>query len=198
MELLAWNALWMGWNAILAILGFLTVIPLKLAKRFWQRVLFGGVWLLFVPNSLYVLSDIKHLFRQWMHLSGWGLVALCVQFFVLITLGVIMFLLSVREFEHVLTEELMERWRLVRENNRWVLDVMLLSLLGLVAFGLVMGRVMRTNTWYVITDPVRVLVDALEVLTSPWMMAMVFAYWVIGSGLYFSFRALTRRTSVYG
>ncbi len=36
----------------------------------------------------------------------------------------------------------------------------------LVSFGVIMGRVMRTNSWHVFTQPMRVVRDALAVLTS--------------------------------
>jgi uncharacterized membrane protein len=63
----------------------------------------------------------------------------------------------------------------------------MLGLNYLIAFGVVMGRMLRTNSWQVVTHPERVMDDVWTIVTNFELMGMVFGFWLITQGMYWMF-----------
>ena len=58
----------------------------------------------------------------------------------------------------------------------------------LVALGVVVGRVQRTNSWEAVTDPIKVLKDFINVLNSPDLISLVILFGILNNFLYFTLK----------
>jgi uncharacterized membrane protein len=145
---------WMAWNLVLALLPvplafalFRTGIPRT--RAWWFGVV---VFVLFLPNAPYVLTDVVHLFddirgsRSDLQVLG-EFVPIYLTFF---AIGFGCFVLAVdRLWQYVRIEWPGVRW--------WPIE---LALQLLCAIGLYLGRVVRLNSWQVFTRPREVLASA--------------------------------------
>lgn len=130
---LAWVPLWLAWQAVRA--GLFTRAGLVL----------GLLWLLFFPNAPYVITDLGHLHERppvplWFDI-------LLLQLFILtsLTAG----FLSLRLMQRAVTSA---RGALAG----WCFAAVALALAGL---GIYLGRVLRWNSWDVVTQPLDLLKD---------------------------------------
>ncbi len=57
-----------------------------------------------------------------------------------------------------------------------------------IAFAVVLGKIERTHSWYVFTQPLRVVLDIVDVLTSPMLLGFVVGFGVFLNLIYFAFR----------
>jgi uncharacterized membrane protein len=173
------NIDWMLINFMLALMGVYAGWAYLAAKEWFAKLFFGILWFAFVPNTIYILTDIKHIPRQLPMTDGTESIVLLLQYAFFITSGAITFLLAMIPIE--------QRLRKVRGLNNLV-GITLVFLNFLIAFGVTMGRFQRTNSWYIISDTQRVIDDALATLTSPGLLLYIFTFGLICNALYFTFR----------
>lgn len=155
MSALVANAGWMGWNA------FLALVPLVLARFLfghrehprWLLVSGGAVFVAFLPNAPYVLTDVLHLPRDLHHVDGWVAAGLLAQYLTLFAIGFVSYVLSLVR---------LERWLADRGVSRRAVLCTDLALHALCAVGIVLGRVFRFNSWDLVTNPGGLL-DVLRV-----------------------------------
>lgn len=146
MSALVANAGWMGWNA------FLALVPLMLARSLfghrerprWLLIAGGAVFVAFLPNAPYVLTDVLHLPHDLHYVDGWVAAALLTQYLVLFAIGFAAYVLSLVR---------LERWLADRGVSRRAVLFTDLSLHALCAVGIVLGRVFRFNSWDLVTNP---------------------------------------------
>lgn len=123
-------------------------------------LLLGFVWLMFLPNAPYILTDLFHLkpnqgapfWFDWLVLlsAGWT--------------GLLLGLLSLRGMEQEVSRRIAQsKSRSLGVINRIFVPVTLL----LTAFGVYLGRFERTNSWEVMTNPFGVFSDVCAALTTP-------------------------------
>jgi uncharacterized membrane protein len=167
---------WMVWNL------FLAAIPLALSvwlfrwssrrsALWWLGV---AVFVAFLPNAPYVLSDAIHLVPRlraetsWRHalvlLAGFG------TFFFLGFEAYVLCILNLRDFLH-------------RTVSRWTAVAIELTLHGLSAVGIYLGRVHRFNSWDLLRDTDVILRQAAVQLTRPWPFILVAGTFVVTAGL---------------
>jgi uncharacterized membrane protein len=157
---------WMAWNLVLA------VVPLVLAVLLFRRrarrtpAWWIGVaaFVVFLPNAPYVITDVVHLFddirgtRSDLMLLGVH-VPLYLAFF------------AVGIGSYVAALELARRYlRTAAPQVRWV--GVELGLHALCAAGIYLGRVMRLNSWEILTRP-RAVVEAFGWLAGLAPVALV-------------------------
>jgi uncharacterized membrane protein len=121
-------------------------------RRRWPLVAFGGLWLAFLPNAPYLVTDLMHLGPREMPI--WYDVGL------LATVAWTGCFLGVTSLHTVqrLTDALYGRLA------GWLLVVGAVWLTGL---GIYMGRVLRWNSWDLVLAPQTVLADVLVRLRDP-------------------------------
>ncbi len=135
--------LFLPWNLFLAAVPLLASTALvRLDGRgasAWALLSLGAVWLAFLPNAPYILTDLVHLRERppvpfWydlaMLLSGAGV-------------GLLAGYVSLADVQGVLAR----RWS---ATLAWAISV---AVLFLSAFGIYLGRVLRWNSWDVLTAP---------------------------------------------
>jgi uncharacterized membrane protein len=152
---------WVVWNLFLAWIPFGLSILLYDRHRAGARprslVPLGVLWLLFLPNAPYILTDFKHLVPT-------PAVPLWVDVVVIAApawTGMMLGFLSVYLVQSVVRQ-------LAGPRVAWVVAV---AALGLSSFGIYLGRVLRWNSWDVFANP-RILSELGSVLVEPRAIAM--------------------------
>jgi len=180
MSLIIFNFFWMTYNI------FLSIIPVILAflyfktdkKRILIRTFLCVLWLLFLPNSIYLFTDIVHLFQQLKIASGLVALLLILQYFVLEIYAVLTFILSTHPFEKELQKK-------VSINSS---TFIIIALNFLVSFGVILGNVKRLNSWDVLISPNYVVQKSIDTLLSLNLMLVVILFGLFANFLYFLLR----------
>lgn len=128
-------------------------------------------WLLFIPNSFYIITDLFHLEERYA-IPLWFDLALILSF---AWNGILLGILSVRQMEKILETKFFLK-------NEWffVFPIMLLN-----AFGIYLGRVLRYNSWDVISNPFHLVHDVVYLLAHPirnrfdWSMILCYAVFMM-------------------
>lgn len=146
------------WNLALAAapLFFAWRLKLYLRKDVWSApvsLILTFLWLGFLPNSFYILSDLIHL-----HSTGEvSLLYDAAMFFALIFNAYVLGFMSV----YIVHLELINR---VKQNNAHKLIGAVFLLCG---FAIYLGRYLRWNTWDLVISPFGLLFDISERLLNP-------------------------------
>jgi len=179
--------IYMPWNL------FLAYVPYQLLKTYKPKirglesqVAFLGifiVWLLFIPNAFYMITDLFHLFQRekvplWLDLVllmsyAWN--------------GMIFGFLSVRQMEKNLLEML----------PKLAPSMFVGSMMFLNAVGVYLGRYLRFNSWDIITNPFSLAVEICQLFAHPlenraaW--AMILAFTVMMTIIYTMLHKLSKQ-----
>lgn len=138
---LPWN-LGLAWIPYLLTRGAARTFRQGGRTRFWGLALFV-VWLLFLPNAPYIVTDFVHVARA---PEGSALLyAVAVSVFAMAAL--LLGLASLRIMHAILRARLGPRCA-------WLV---LGNVCGLTGLGVYMGRVLRWNSWDVVTEPIELL-----------------------------------------
>lgn len=157
------------WNLTLAAVPLCASSALRAADRFrLPRVLLlplVGLWLLFLPNAPYILTDLIHLQERppvpmWYDL---GLLLTCAG------TGLALGYRSVLDVEAVLA-----RWF-----GRWLGFAACAIALFSSGFGIYLGRFLRLNSWEAVTEPTLVFGIVFERVAHPLMHAQTWGVTIL-------------------
>ena len=114
------------------------------------------LWLLFIPNSFYIITDLYHLGDLYNDrtMPQWFDLAMILSF---VWNGLLLGVLSVRQMERLF----LPRLTLAREL------LFLYPVMWLNALGIYIGRYLRYNSWDIVTDPFRLLRDIALMVIHP-------------------------------
>ena len=185
---------WLIWNLFLAYVPYFisTGLTIKLKapgarERRADRLLILGLsvaWLLFVPNTFYILTDLYHLIDcHDRRVPEWFDLALIFSF---AWNGLLLGVLSVRQMEKLL---LPLAGNLL--GGAFVYLVMALSALGVYT-----GRYLRFNSWDVLANPFQLAADILHLIVHPlqnqqaWLM--IACYTILLSFIYNMLKRLSQ------
>jgi uncharacterized membrane protein len=171
----------MVWNIFLAWLPFVFALALydrdERGRSRVQLGLFAGLWLLFLPNAPYLLTDLVHL-RESPEVPLWYdamMLSACAWTGLALAIGSLLLVHQVAR-------------RRIGEKLSWAL---LVPVLSLVSLGIYLGRFVRLNSWDALTRPghvahvIRVpLSDPLGhprflVVTTMFTLFLILAYLVV-------------------
>jgi len=170
-----------GVNSILALIPlFCGWLMVKTRQKVLQLVLLL-FWFLFLPNTLYTLTDLRYLPYQWQDVHAAGKFALALQYLLYELLGVGCFLFALSAFEKLL---LRSRW----SKKHLVLTVCLIVVNFCIGLGIVLGRVQRFNSWDIFVDALTIIGAAFHNLSSFRLLLFVVLFGVFANALYFVFR----------
>ncbi|MEO5681921.1 MAG: DUF1361 domain-containing protein [Chitinophagaceae bacterium] len=174
------------WNLFLAFIPYFLSYTLTLRpgwiKNKWKFAAVFTAWLLFIPNSFYMLTDLFHLYDSYAVPRWYDLLLI----FCFAWNALLMGILSVRHMEKIIQAI----W-LYRFDGLFVYPVMLLN-----ALGIYIGRYLRFNSWDVISNPFQLLIDMGHILLHPvyyknaWAMILCFSFFL--SILYMTLRRLNK------
>jgi uncharacterized membrane protein len=111
------------------------------------------LWLLFIPNSFYIVTDFFHLEKFDSAPKWFDLLVL----FSFAWNGLLLGMLSVKKVE----------WVLGILSGRRLSLFFVFGFMWLNAFGIYIGRYLRYNSWDVVTQPLSLFLDMLRILTHP-------------------------------
>ena len=147
---LPWN-LFLAWTPYL-LSKWMATQPAILRRR---AILFlcMATWLLIVPNSFYILTDLFHLQMREESNRGFDLVLIFSFAWTGLALGV----LSVGEMGKICRQ-----YFSIRHDAYFIFPVM-----WMISLGIYIGRYMRFNSWDVITNPFALLSDIGDLVLHP-------------------------------
>ncbi len=149
------------------------------------QIIFGIVWLLFLPNAAYLFTDAGHVVYQWEYVvPASGHTLLIAQYILLELFAVPTFIFSFYPFE-IITD----RVRIFRE--RKILWLIVFNLV--VGFGIVLGRFEHINSNVIFTDPLHLLILIASIFASAYLLGLVILFGMLCAAIYFLFRRLAIR-----
>lgn len=175
----------MVWNLFLAFIPFaLSRWIYKNASNRSKLVFFISllIWLLFIPNAFYIITDLFHL-KQKPDCPLWYDLALLYSF---AWNGLILGIISVNQMEKMFTTVFNKNYQLV-----FIVPVMFLN-----SFGIYIGRYLRFNSWDIISNPVLLAKDIIYLIIHPlrnrvdW--GMITCYAILMTLIYLSLKKLSR------
>ena len=162
------------WNLFLAYIPYALTGWLHTSQPWmenkWKFISVTIVWLLFIPNSFYIITDLFHL-GNFHNAPLWYDLAMILS---CAWNGLLLGLLSVRQMEKIMVRQF-------GSFNEWwyVYPVMFLN-----ALGIYIGRYLRFNTWDVITNPFNLSADIYFMISNPfenvnaWAMIICFSFFL--------------------
>jgi uncharacterized membrane protein len=163
--------LFLIWNVFLAIIPYaitmyLNTIPKlsKLKLGFWFMI-----WLAFLPNAPYIVTDLIHIRSG--NASLLWLDVLVVLSFALS--GLFLFYLSVMDMQVLVSHQ----FKKVPRNT------MTTTILFLCGFGVYLGRFLRYNSWEIISDPIYLISDVVNIVIAPFQNAEAWLF-TLGFGTF--------------
>lgn len=185
-----WNALsinsgWMAWNLFLAFIPFALSILLFRQSRGSRTILWWVAFVVFVaflPNAPYLLTDIIHLIRATRDdFSIWMITLILIpQHTLAILAGFQAYVLSLMNLGGYLRNQ---------GSGKFVLWAELITH-ALCAIGIYLGRFLRFNSWDLVTDPNRVAYSLIDNLTAKRPIFVMFVTFVILTVLYWLFKQI--------
>jgi len=160
--------LFLVWNLFLAIIPFAMTTYLVSLPKLNKFVLafWFSVWLLFLPNAPYIVTDLLHLKISITHVL-WLDVLVILNFALS---GLLLFYLSINDMKTILLTFLSKR-----KANYIETIIIFLS-----AFGIYLGRFLRYNSWEILSNPQYLLADIGNMVLTPfayqdaWLFTIIF------------------------
>jgi len=158
------------WNLFLAAIPlFLSNLLVKTDLRLGLRFLFLlGLWLVFLPNAPYIITDLKHLaYRP--PVPFWFDMLL-----VLITAfnGLILGFISLKQIEWILDKKYLTRYK----------EIFRIMIIAVMSYGVYLGRYLRFNSWDVFISPGTIVTEsflALDKETFAYVICYSFVIYVL-------------------
>lgn len=171
---------YLPWNLFLAWIPLLLMVVLvrllrKQAWSNWPALLTTLAWLLFLPNSFYMVSDYIHL----QELTADRILYDVVLFTMFVATGLLLGYSSVFLFH----------MELLKRVNRYTAARIISAVLLLCSFAIYLGRDLRWNSWDVLFHPQGLLFDLSNQLLHPFaygdMVSTVLLFFALTGGLYY-------------
>lgn len=167
------NFSWMLFNILLAIIPVLLARLFYMAESFIPKVIFFLIWLFFVPNTIYIFTDILHFIIQINGKDLFGTVILAVQYAILFVAGFLTFLWSLYPIE-------------LKLKRKFPAEIIAINFL--IGFGVLLGRVYRLNSWDIIFGIGNVVNVLFQIITSPKIILLGVLFGLFANFMYFLFR----------
>lgn len=150
------------WNIFLAWIPLALAMYTKQSKSKWLATASFLAWLVFFPNSHYILTDIFHL-RVRPGIPLWyDLMLLLITSWT----GAMLGFLSLMEIHQMLRKRF----------SNGVTWLGIATILGLESFGIYMGRYIRFNSWDILTNPMGLIQWMLDVFIHPFQNKSVYKF----------------------
>lgn len=158
------------WNIFLAAIPLYFSHKARASTTNIPRLLFSGVWLLFFPNAMYIITDL-------FHLQDRAVVPLWYDLLLLFSAalnGLAYGLISLRNIDKTWTPFISGRWR----------HVLIFLVMILCGYGIYLGRFDRWNSWDIVTQPYYLIrcvaYDLIHPLRSKevWALSTCFGAWL--------------------
>ena len=175
-----WN-LFLAWLPLLLIFWLLRVLQHKRWSS-WQGITLSLLWLGFLPNSFYMISDLIHL----QDAPRVDVLYDAVMLMAFVLTGLILGYLSL----YIFHQELQKRLP-ARTASKFVAVILLLC-----SFAIYLGRDLRWNTWDIFLNPAGILFDVSDRLINPrahpQMLVTIASFYILLGTVYVVIRNTVR------
>lgn len=177
----SWDHWYLLWNLFLSWVPLVTSLVLVwwLRSHRWASWVGIGItvfWLMFLPNTFYMITDFIHLDD----VSRVDLIFDTVMFSMLIFTSVALGLVSLGLVHAQLAKRMPQK-------SAWRIILVLIALLGFAVF---VGRELRWNTWDIFFNPTGMLFDISDLILQPWaypeMFVITLSFFIVTATLYYS------------
>ena len=161
--------LFLLWNLFLSIVPLFFSHQLTNTRQKQSQYLCFVLWLIFFPNSAYIITDLFHFYERPPIARWYDLIFL----FSTALNGLIAGFLSLLEIE---------KWLSMQISKKWIQPIIAFMLL-LSAFGIYLGRYLRFNSWDILIHPIRLSRGLAAHVFYPttyaqsWLLTIVFGIW---------------------
>ncbi len=173
------NLNWMLFNLGLALIPLVLVHLLKRKLNSALRIVLLFLWFIFLPNTIYLVTDLEYLPYQIFRTGYLEQAFLFTEYGILTFFGVFSYLYSLEPMEFFIKK--------IKGGGAGK-NAFYIALHTIVAFGVVMGKVQRTHSWYIFTNPQRVVTDAIKTLSANDLVFWIFFCAVVINGFFFVFK----------
>jgi uncharacterized membrane protein len=165
---LAWLGLIFGWL-------FAKQLGQKRWKS-WHTISLGVLWLVFLPNTWYVLTDF-------VHVTSTGEISELYDIVTMSLLVIIGFILGFTSL-YLVHKQLLKRFSELKS------ILLVLAVVLIASFGIYLGRDLRWNTWDVVSNPSGIILNVSDRLIDPFghprAINVTSLFFVLISGIYLS------------
>lgn len=158
------------WNLLLLLIPFAVVRMLNVyyfkaepQKKVYKFFILGGgvlAWLLFIPNSVYIITGTRHLlgycpvgaFRDVCPDNAW----MIIFFFIYGAAGWVFYVLLMNQMRDFLTKAI----------SRKIADIFIYAVIPLIALGVLLGLINRFNSWEAFSEPLIIFEVMLTYVTN--------------------------------
>lgn len=182
MDILAFNLSWMTYNLYLALLPIVFLwLSFHLQRKIYKFI-FGFLWLIYLPNAIYVFADLSHLIEQWPEVGGFfEKLVLLIEYAIFELIGLTAFIYALHP-----VEELLKHKRLLKTHQARTLCIVGINFL--LGFCMTAGRVERVNSWDILIATDRVIDAFYNVFTSWEFVLLSLLFGLFANFFYFLFR----------
>ena len=180
MDIILYNFEFLFFNLFLALIAVLFGYLMLRVKPNVFKTLYGFIWLIFLPNTIYLITDVSHLYEDWPKVDLIFKLVLIVQYALFAIAGIIVFIYAMYFFERLLEKK-------NKKNRKPAILLIMVILNFIVGFGVILGGIQRTNSWDIFINPIRVINDSLEILNSPYLLKLSLMSGVLFNVIYFYF-----------
>lgn len=135
--------LFLIWNLILAVIPYIISnfikIDFSIKKYNFQNLFLIVLWLLFLPNTFYLITDFVHLNHN-------NVIQFCFDFILLSSFTIAGFYFGILSISTI--HQQINFFYTKKESTLFIITISYLC-----AFGIYLGRFLRFNSWDVITNP---------------------------------------------
>ncbi len=158
----------LNWNLFLAFIPWaLTSIMVLFPKtqKPYVLILLFPIWLLFFPNTIYILTDIIHL-RFTNYRIIWYDLFMVLSF---ASTGLLLGLISLFDVKKILSKYF----------NPKLINLVMIAIMFLSSFGVYLGRFLRWNSWDIVNNPFSMIYDIAHIIIFPfkhqttWMVTIL-------------------------
>lgn len=170
MNIILFNIEWMSYNILLALVATFFGFLMFKSKSIMVKVIFGILWFVFIPNTIYMTTDIIHIPKQWAIQEDIIIrIVLLSQYLILFAISIITFVVALYPFEKMIMSFI--EGSLQKRKNITYLIIFMFNFL--IALGVALGRFQRVNSWEAFTNTEYVIHQAAKLLKSSEFVSII-------------------------
>lgn len=181
MNIILFNAGWMSYNIFLAVLAVLLGFAFLRAKKLYLKIFLFILWLLFLPNTIYLATDMKYFLEQFLEVFGYYKLVLTLQYIFLFMFGIVTFILALYPLDRAITKNKSKKMK-----NKQLRIILLIFINFLIAFGVALGRIQRINSWDVFFNIKAVIDASFTLLNMKDVLLAIIIFGTFSSLIYFT------------
>jgi len=180
MHIIVFNLNWMAFNIMLAMIPVFFGWLMIRTRTTFLKFLYGSIWFIFLPNSIYLLTDIVHFFEDWSKIGLPYRGIFIFEYMILMLFGIFSFILGLYPLE-----QLFPKSKNKKQKRKYLVIYVCNFLIG---FGMVLGRVERINSWDIITNIPHVTYEIIHTITSAELLSLAIFFGFLSNVIYFSLK----------